>query len=56
MPDISEPTSYALTKNFYITEKDIIKKIFKILKINKTISTKKIKHHDVPGNWFKGPF
>ncbi len=57
MPDVSEPTSYALTKNFYISEIEIIKKCLKILKINKKINKNlKQAHHDIPGQWFKGPF
>ena len=57
MPDIPEPTSYQLTKNLYITDQKIAKEVLKILKkklINKTILKKK--HHDIPGEWFKGPF
>lgn len=57
MPDVSEPTSYALTKNFYITEKEIINKCLKIFNINKKIKhNSKQTHHDIPGDWFKGPF
>ena len=57
MPDVSEPTSYALTKNFYITHYEIVKKVLKIFKINKKfVNKEKNKHHDVPGDWFKGPF
>ena len=57
MPDIPEPTSYYLTKNLYINHFKIIKKISKIFK--KKIKFKKnipIHNHDVPGEWFKGPF
>ena len=57
MPDTSEPTSYGLTKNFYITENEIVNKCFKALKINKKIQKKSNnEHHDIPGDWFKGPF
>ncbi len=60
MPDVPEPTSFALTKNFYINHYDIIKKVFEILKINKKkikqLNIKKDKFHDVPNNEFKGPF
>ena len=57
MPDIPEPTSFQLTKNLYITDKKIVKKISKILqkKINKKFNYNK-QNHDTPGEWFKGPF
>jgi len=59
MPDIPEPTSFALTKNFHISKKDIVKKVLEILKVK---NKKKLEHlnlpkyHDQPGEWFKGPF
>ena len=59
MPDIPEPTSFALTKNFYITAADIAKKILEILKIDGIKPHCEIPQqdpHDVPGEWFKGPF
>ena len=57
MPDIPEPKSFQLTKNLYITDKKIVKKVSKILqkKIQKKLTYKK-QHHDTPGEWFKGPF
>ena len=58
LPHVPTPTSFWLTKNFYPNFKDIILKISKIL--NKKINLKKIplnkNSHDVPGDWFKGPF
>lgn len=57
MPDVSEPTSYALTKNFYITENEIVNKSLKVLNLNKKVKKISINHHhDIPGEWFKGPF
>ncbi len=58
MPDFPEPTSYALTKNFYITPEKIINEILKSLNVKKktNIVLPKKKHHDQPGEWFKGPF
>ena len=59
MPDIPEPTSFALTKNFHITSKDIIETIMEMFKIKKKIileNISKSKFHDQPGEWFKGPF
>ena len=63
MPDIPEPTSYALTKRLYITSIDIITSVLKLL--NKKTNLNKIKlekilnypkHHDIPGEKFDGPF
>ena len=59
MPDTPEPTSYFLTKNFYINALDIIEKMENLLKEDLSLAKKEIipsKHHDVPGEWFKGPF
>lgn len=59
MPDTPEPTSYYLTKNFYIDSKDIIKKLEMILDKDLCLAINEIEtplHHDIPGNWFKGPF
>lgn len=58
LPDCPTPTSPALTKGFYPDSLTIAEQIVKILNIevncdelsNKTIP------HDVPGEWFKGPF
>ena len=56
LPDIASPTSTYYTKQYYISKKDIIKKIklltgkkFKI-KFNENIP------HDIPDSSFKGPF
>ena len=59
MPDVPEPTSFFLTKDFYITQKEIIIKIVKMLKLDQSIlqSIKpKDNFHDIPGDWFEGPF
>ena len=58
MPDIPEPTSYSLTKSLYNDSSDILKKVSEMLqiKINKEDFIRKAKDHDVPGDWFKGPF
>ena len=59
MPDIPEPTSYGLTKNFYPRAADIAQKIISIIGIegiNPYQEIKKPSPHDVPGEWFKGPF
>jgi acetoin:2,6-dichlorophenolindophenol oxidoreductase subunit beta len=56
MPFAPEPTSYGLTKHFYNNRFDVVNKVLKILKIDKKINNDVIDHHDVPGDWFKGPF
>ena len=58
MPDCPEPTSYFLTKDFYIDSVKVIKHVQQMLGIKKNkIKTDKIKkHHDVPGDFFNGPF
>lgn len=58
-PDIPEPTSFELTREFHIRSKVIITKIFEILKIENKEFEKNYEDpipHDVPGTWFKGPF
>lgn len=57
MPDIPEPTSFQLTKNLYITDQKIVLEVSKILKKKVTHKMKVKKNlHDIPGEWFKGPF
>ncbi len=60
MPDIPEPTSYSLTKNFYTDFDTIVKKVLEILKIKKNLNViKKFKsklRHDQPHKEFIGPF
>lgn len=55
-PDIPEPSSYGLTKFYYHDSHNILSKILSIF--NKKIKKQKLKknHHDIPGEWFKGPF
>ena len=55
-PDIPEPTSYGLTRFYYHDSDNILSKILSIF--NKKIKKQKLKksHHDIPGEWFKGPF
>ena len=59
MPDVPEPTSPALTKNFYVRAADIAIKIMSMM--GKDFSNVRDDlpepiPHDVPGQWFKGPF
>ena len=59
MPDVPEPTSFALTKNYYINANKIAKTILTMLNKKsgflKELTDQKTPH-DVPGSWFKGPF
>lgn len=59
MPDVPEPTSFGLTEGFHITSKKIVAKVLKMCKINPKphiSSSETSVYHDVPGEWFKGPF
>lgn len=59
MPDVPEPTSPALTKNFYIHAHDIAINVLRSLGI-KYKNVKKdlvqLGPSDIPGKYFKGPF
>lgn len=59
MPDVPEPTSVALTRGFYVRAADISIKILSMM--GKSIDCVRSDlpeptPHDVPGDWFKGPF
>lgn len=59
MPDHAVPTSFALTKDFYPDATDVARGIGKLLDIDVDASGLKDRFtwpHDVPGNWFSGPF
>ena len=59
LPDHIQPTSFALTKNFYPDYISIIKEISSLLNISlewKKLQEKQVTPHDIPGTWFKGPF
>lgn len=59
MPDCPEPTSYGLTKGFYIRAADIAGAILKSLKLDWKVAFNDLPEpdpHDVPGDWFNGPF
>lgn len=55
MPDIPEPTSHALTKDFYNQAEDISMAAGKMFGLEWEVK-KPSNQHDVPGEWFKGPF
>ena len=58
LPDVPVPASFALTKDFYPTSYDIAKKVCSML--NMVFDEENFKRssfpHDIPGDWFKGPF
>ena len=59
MPDVPEPTSPSLTKGFYIRAADIAAKVLKLMELNHENVWQDLPEplpHDVPGDWFKGPF
>ncbi len=59
MPDIPEPTSPALTKGFYVRAADIAIQVLSMMGKNTDqvrIDLPEPAPHDVPGEWFKGPF
>jgi acetoin:2,6-dichlorophenolindophenol oxidoreductase subunit beta len=59
MPDIPVPTSVALTKGLYPGVVEIGQTIGQMLGIEidiKELTRGISKHHDVPGEWFQGPF
>lgn len=58
MPDIPEPTSYGLTKNFHVGFGQIVEQAFEMCGYESkyTPLVDDLGHHDVPGEWFRGPF
>ena len=64
-PDFPAPTSFALSKNYYPTYKEICERVFHILKKDGSILQKKLQSeadekttfpHDIPDPSFTGPF
>jgi acetoin:2,6-dichlorophenolindophenol oxidoreductase subunit beta len=59
LPDFPTPTSLAMTKDFYIRSEHIIQQVGKMknkkINIESFVLQRKFPH-DVPGDWFKGPF
>lgn len=57
LPDIPEPTSFELTKNYYNDASSIVKKICEIFSLDApAVVFQDPELHDIPGDWFKGPF
>jgi len=56
--DLSEPTSYFLTKHYYVNHADIFRIAVKMLGLNRTVKTSTLtkRSHDVPNRDFLGPF
>lgn len=59
MPNIPSPTSYGLTKGYYLSAHDIYNAAFELCRPeekSKGFTFSEPEHHDVPGSWFRGPF
>jgi pyruvate dehydrogenase E1 component beta subunit len=60
MPDVPEPSSFGLTKGFFISANHIVGAILELLGENRAdiLHGSPVEQipHDVPGAWFKGPF
>ena len=59
LPDSPEPTSFALTKDYYVDALAIVELVLDMLdkrEMMSSIFVTKRSPHDVPGDWFKGPF
>ena len=59
MPDVPEPTSPALTKGFYVRAADVAVKVMEMMGRDVRQVRQDLPEpmpHDVPGEWFKGPF
>lgn len=59
LPDFSVPTSFGLTKDFYPDFRSIVCKVYEMLNLEPNSPILKLKNkvpHDVPGDWFDGPF
>ncbi len=59
MPDVPEPTSPGLTRGFYVRAADIAEKAMAMMgRVASEVRNDIVEPipHDVPGEWFKGPF
>ncbi len=59
LPDFPTPTSYALTQGFYKYAEDIVREIEQMLNKDLQACEMTIQRgpsHDIPGEWFQGPF
>lgn len=59
MPDIPEPTSFGLTRGLHPRAEQIVERVGamlgKTLPVDALVARRTVPH-DVPGDWFKGPF
>ena len=56
LPDIPTPTSFGLTKDFYPGAEDIVRCAGTMLGKDIPYDFRNERPHDVPGDWFTGPF
>lgn len=56
LPMHPEPTSFGLTSHFYNTASDIVRQVGVMLGRELPLPAKRDTPHDVPGQWFQGPF
>ena len=59
LEDMPSPASFGLTDTYYLSAHEVALKIMNMLESDKEISKSNFdrKHpHDVPGDWFEGPF
>jgi len=59
MPDSPEPTSFELSKDYYVDAVNLVEEVIIMVGKDiamKTVNISKCSPHDVPGDWFKGPF
>jgi len=59
MPDVPEPTSFGLTKGFFVRGINIYQSVMAMFGKFETVKADVLVEpspHDVPGEWFKGPF
>jgi len=59
MPDVPEPTSFGLTRGFYVRASNIFQEAMKMVGKTPKSGVNPLAEptpHDVPGAWFKGPF
>lgn len=58
LPDIPTPTSFGLTKHYYPGCKSVVKAVLDMtgVSVKSGAFPESDKKHDVPGDWFKGPF
>ena len=56
LPDIPTPTSFGLTKSFYPRADDIVARVAELMGLHIEHQFERKHPHDVPGDWFKGPF